>query len=161
MMMFLRPQLHFGSTTCVPGMLLSALQSMILSRPHAIGYYYYAPCANEDPGLMEVNWLVMQPEWGSWDLKPGCLSDTPAQLLLQPWLRTCWRKSTAGLPRPWGACPTLSLCLLQTCHPDFISSNTSISFQPQGLCTCYSFCLGRPFTYSLDFPTSAYPSGLQ
>ena len=103
----------------------------------------------------------MQPEWRSWDLKPGCLSDAPAQPLLQPWLRTCWRKSTVGLPRPWGACPTLSLCLLQTCHPDFISSNTPISFQPQGLCTCYSFCLGRPSTYSLHFLTSAYPSGLQ
>ena len=64
-------------------------------------------------------------------------------------------------PRPWGACPTLSLCLLRTCHPGFISSNTPISFQPQGLCTCDSFCLGCPSTNSFHFLTPVYPSGLQ
>ena len=39
----------------MPGTVLSALQPMILSKPQAIGYYYYVPFANEDPGLMEVD----------------------------------------------------------------------------------------------------------
>ena len=132
--MFLRPQLRFVSTTCVPGTLLSALQSMILSKPHAIGYYYYAPCANEDPGLMEVNWLVMQPESGEAGIWTQGVSDTPAQPPLQPWLCTCWRKSTMGLPKALGSlshsvtllAPDMPSWLHFLKHPNLLSATGTL-----------------------------------
>lgn len=81
-------------------------------------------------------------KWGSWDLNPG-----PSDTQLSPQYSPGWEVGGENPPRGsqgpvWTAPCSLSLCFFQTHHLCLISSNTPTSFQPQGLCTCCSFCLG-------------------
>lgn len=68
-----------------PGTVLSALQSMILPRLHALGYYYYVLFANASRTHRGYLTCHAARKWGSWDLNSG-LSDPPAQSPLQPLL---------------------------------------------------------------------------